>query len=218
MSDEITIVLADDHVLVRSGLSMLLEKESDFKVLAEADDAEEALRKVRAYKPTILLLDLTMPGRSPIEIIPEVKRASSKTSIVILTMQSDPAYARAALRAGAEGYLLKEAADSELVEALRQVAAGSTYLEPGLGARLAREEAEDQHDDDLSEREREVLQLIALGHTNQEIAEKIFLSVRTVESHRAHIQQKLGLQTRSELVRYAIDQGLLDAEKDGDIQ
>lgn len=211
MKHKIKLVLADDHAVVRSGLSMLLEAEDDIEVVAEAGDAQEAIRKVRAYKPEILLLDLVMPGPSPIESIPKLIDASEKTKIVILTMQSDPAYASEALKAGASGYVLKEAVDADLVDAIRQVAAGSTYLHPELGARLVKDaDREDKEEGLLSERESEILGLLALGHTNQEIAGKLFLSVRTVESHRAHIQQKLRLNTRAELVRYALDHGLVE--------
>jgi two-component system response regulator NreC len=203
-----TIVLADDHAVVRSALRMLLESEEGFEVVAEAGDAEAATRYVRGHKPTVLILDLNMPGGSSLEAIPAIREASPATEIVVLTMQSEPAFARKALQAGVRGYVLKEAAEAELVQAVRSAAAGDTYLQPALGARLAAE-PESQHGNDLSEREREVLRLIALGHTNAEIAEQLFLSIRTVESHRAHIQQKLRLASRSELVRYALDHGLV---------
>jgi two-component system response regulator NreC len=164
---------------------------------------------VRGHKPEILILDLNMPGGPSLERIPDIKQASPETEIVVLTMQEDPAFAREAMRAGVLGYILKEAADAELVKAVRLAARGETYLQPSLGARLAAEPLDGE--DELSEREVEVLRLIALGHTNAEIAEQLFLSVRTVESHRAHIQQKLRLTKRSELVRYALEHGLLDA-------
>ena len=214
MTQVITLVLADDHAVVRSGLKLLLESEADLEVLGEAADAEEALRKVKAHRPNVLLLDIVMPGRSPIEVIPEVTSASPQTRIVVLTMQSDPAYAKEALRVGASGYLLKEGADTELVDAVRQVASGSIYLYPALGARLAREDGDkgDEGSAVLSQREAEIFELLALGHTNQEIADKLYLSVRTVESHRAHIHQKLGLNSRAELVRYALDHGLLASD------
>jgi two-component system, NarL family, response regulator NreC len=204
----ITIVLADDHTVVRSALRMLLENEHGFEVLAEAGDADTAARYVLGHKPSVLVLDLNMPGRPSLEVIPDIRKASPATEIVVLTMQSEPAFARTALQAGVRGYVLKEAADTELVQAVRSAAAGETYLQPSLGARLASEP--DSPEDDLTDREREVLRLIVLGHTNAEIAERLFLSIRTVESHRAHIQQKLGLSGRSELVRYALDRGLID--------
>ena len=206
--DSITIVLADDHAVVRSALRLLLDGEPGFEVLAEAGDAETATRYVLGHKPNVLVLDLNMPGRPSLEAIPDIRAASPQTEIVVLTMQSEPAFARSALKAGVRGYVLKEAADSELVQAVRSAAAGDTYLQPSLGARLASEP--EGPEDDLTDREREVLRLIVLGHTNAEIAEQLFLSIRTVESHRAHIQQKLGLSGRSELVRYALDRGLIE--------
>jgi two-component system response regulator NreC len=204
-----TIVLADDHAVVRSALRMLLEAEPGFEVLAEAGDADTAIRYVRGHKPTVLILDLNMPGRSSLEAVPDIQEASPETEIVVLTMQNEPAFARKALQAGVRGYVLKEAADSELVQAVKSAAAGDTYLQPALGARLV-SEPESNRADELSEREREVLRLIALGHTNAEIAEQLYLSIRTVESHRAHIQQKLRLSSRAELVRYALERGMVE--------
>ncbi len=204
-----TIVLADDHTVVRSALRMLLEAESDFEVVAEAGDADTAIRYVRGHKPTVLILDLNMPGRSSLEAIPDIEEASPETEIVVLTMQNEPAFARRALQAGVRGYVLKEAADAELVQAVRSAAIGDTYLQPALGARLVAE-SDSRRADDLSEREREVLRLIALGHTNAEIAERLYLSIRTVESHRAHIQQKLRLSSRAELVHYALERGMVE--------
>jgi two-component system, NarL family, response regulator NreC len=208
---EITIVIADDHAIVRSGLRMLLDNEPDLHVVAEAGDVSSALRYVRAHRPTILILDLNMPGEPSLPAISTVHENSPDTRVVVLTMQSDPAFAREALRGGALGYVLKEAADAELVEAVRLAAEGRTYLHPELGAKLAAEPPEPTGPpDDLTEREVEVLRLIALGHTNAEIASQLYLSVRTVESHRAHIQQKLRLTTRAELVRYALDKHLIE--------
>jgi two-component system response regulator NreC len=204
----IKIVLADDHAVVRSGLRMLLDSESDFEVVAEASDVEGAARYVRGHHPHVLVLDLNMPGGSSLTAIPVIRAESPETQIVVLTMQQEPAFAREALGSGALGYVLKEAADEELVEAVRRAAAGESYLNPGLGARIASEPPPGPPDD-LSEREVDVLRLIALGHTNAEIAEQLFLSVRTVETHRSHIQQKLRLATRAELVGYALERGLI---------
>lgn len=208
----IRIVLADDHGVVRAGLRLLLDADPGFEVVAEAADVDGALRAVLGHRPDVLVLDLNMPGeQSSLEALPGVAERSPDTRTVILTMQEDPEFARRALRGGALGYVLKEAADVELVEAIRRAAAGGTYLNPALGARLATTpEQPAGPPGDLSEREAEVLRLIALGHTNAEIGELLFLSVRTVETHRAHIQQKLGRSTRAELVRYALDHGLLD--------
>jgi two-component system response regulator NreC len=201
-------VIADDHSVVRRGLRQVLEADSGLEVVAEAEDVESARRYVRGHKPDVLVLDLNMPGGSSLGAIPEIRAEAPDTQIVILTMQDEPAYARQALAAGVMGYVLKEAADAELVEAVRRAAAGDTYLNPRLGARLAAEPPPGPPDG-LSEREVEVLRMIALGHTNAEIADQLYLSVRTVETHRAHIQQKLRLATRAELVRYALDHGLV---------
>ena len=205
-----SIVIADDHAVMRSGLRMLLEAEDGLEVVAEAGDVEETIRKLKGYKPNVLLLDLHMPGGPSLQFIPEMREASPATHILVLTMQNSPGFVREALRAGAIGYVTKEAADDELVEAVRLAADNQPYLHPKLGARLATEPADDGPPDDLTEREVEVLRLIALGHTNTEIASQLYLSVRTVESHRAHIQQKLRLTTRAELVRYALDHGLVE--------
>ena len=207
---DITIVLADDHHVVRSGLRLLLEAEDGFRVVAEAGDVPTTERRVAAYRPRVLILDLNMPGESSLPAIPRLREAAPDTQIVVLTMQSDPAFAREALRAGALGYVLKEAADGELVQAVRSAAEGRTYLNPELGARLAAEPlASGGPPDDLSPRETEVLRMIALGHTNSEIAARLYLSVRTVESHRAHIQQKTGRTTRADLVAYAREHSML---------
>lgn len=204
-----TIVLADDHTVVRNALRMLLDAEPGFEVVAEAGDADTAVRYVRGHKPSVLLLDLNMPGRASLDALPDIKEASPATEIVVLTMQAEPAFARRALQAGVRGYVLKEAADAELVQAVRSAAAGDTYLQPALGARLAAGAGE-RDGDELSDRERDVLRLIALGHTNAEVAEQLYISIRTVESHRAHIQQKLRLSSRAELVRYALEHNMIE--------
>lgn len=209
MAEGISIVLADDHTVVRRALRLLLEGEPGFEVVAEAEDADGAIRYLRGHKPDVLILDLNMPGRPSLEAIGDMREASPETRIVVLTMQQEPAFARRALQHGVLGYVLKEAADDELVQAVRSAAAGETYLQPALGARLAAE-PEKSAASDLSERETDVLRLIALGHTNAEIAEKLYISVRTVETHRAHIQQKLGVSTRAELVRSALSRGLIE--------
>ncbi len=210
-SPPITIVLADDHKVVRSGLRMLLESDGRFAVLEESGDVAGTIEAVQRCHPRVLVLDLNMGGESSLESIPQLRTDAPETQIVVLTMQDNPAFARAALRAGAVGYVLKDAADAELMSAVELAAQGRTYLNPELGAKLASEPAETEaRPDNLSPREIEVLKLIALGHTNGEIASSLFLSVRTVESHRAHIQQKIRLTTRAELVAYARDHGLLD--------
>ena len=207
----IRIVLADDHAVVRRGLELLLDAEDGFEVVASIGDVEAAIRTTRGYKPDVLVLDLNMPGGSSLGAIPEILAASPGTAIVVLTMQNEPAFARQALGAGALAYVLKEAADDELVTAVRRAACGQTYLNPALGARMAAEPATPAGPpDDLSEREVEVLRMIALGHTNAEIAEQLYLSIRTVESHRAHIQQKLRRSSRADLVRYAREHGIVE--------
>jgi two-component system response regulator NreC len=208
--EPLRIVIADDHSVVRRGLRQLLEVEEGLEVVAEADDIEDARRYTRGHKPDVLVLDLNMPGGSTLDAIPAIREESPDTRIVILTMQDEPAYAREALGAGVLGYVLKEAADTELVEAVRRAAAGDTYLNPRLGARVAAAPPAGPPDG-LSQREVEVLRMIALGHTNAEIGESLFLSVRTVETHRAHIQQKLRLGSRAELVRYALEHGLIQS-------
>ena len=208
---EVKIVLADDHEVVRNGLRMVLEAEGGFEVVAEAGDLESTRRYVRAHRPDVLVLDLNLPEGSSLPAIPELLADSPETAVVVLTMQQDTAFAREAMRAGALGYVLKHSAGSELVDAVRAAAAGETYLNPKLGAQLAAAPAEPAGPPDgLTEREVDILRLIGLGHTNTEIAERLYLSVRTVESHRAHIQQKTGRTSRSELVRYALDHGLIE--------
>ena len=208
-AESIRIVIADDHSVVRRGLRQLLDAEPGIEVVAEAEDVEGARRYTRGHHPNVLVLDLNMPGGSTLDAIPTIRNESPDTHIVVLTMQNEPAYARQALGAGVVGYVLKDAADAELVEAVRRAAAGDTYLNPRLGARVAAEPPPGPPDG-LSEREVEVLRMIALGHTNAEIAGELYLSVRTVETHRAHIQQKLRLASRAELVRYALDHHLLE--------
>jgi two-component system response regulator NreC len=205
--EPIRLVIADDHAVVRSGLRLLLEAEEGLTVVAEAGEMDTTLRMVAAHRPDVLVLDLNMPGPPSLPAIPGL---AQQTAVVVLTMQNDPAFAREALQSGALGYVLKEAADAELVGAVRAAADGRTYLNPELGARMAAAPpAPDGPPDDLTERELEILRLIALGHTNAEIGGQLYLSVRTIESHRAHIQQKTRRSTRAELVRYALDHGLL---------
>lgn len=204
----IRIVIADDHAIVRRGLLGLLEQEADLEVVAEAPDLESARRFVRGHHPDVLVLDLNMAGESTLDSIPELRAEFPDTQIVVLTMQNEPAYARMALSSGVLGYVLKEAADAELIDAVRAAAAGEHYLNPRLGAKVAAEPPPGPPDG-LTEREVEILRMIALGHTNAHVAEQLFLSVRTVETHRAHIQQKLNLTDRADLVRYALDKRLV---------
>jgi len=209
----IHVLLVDDHAILRAGLRRVLDAEDDIEGVAEAESAERALFEALSAKPDVAVLDVVMPGKSGIEATPELLKAVPSMKILVLSMQDDPRYVRAAFEAGASGYVLKEAADTEVVGAVRIVAGGERYVHPELGARLITADVEERKRadaDPLSEREREVLRLLALGHTNQEIARMLYISVRTAETHRAHIMQKLGFTSRAELVRHALEQGLIE--------
>lgn len=211
----IRVLIVDDHPVVRSGLRRVLESEADIEVVGEAGDAKQAVFETRAQKPDVILMDVVMPGKSGIEATPEVLHDAPDAKVLILSMQDDPNYVREAFAAGAAGYVLKEAADIDLITAVREVAGGGRYVHPSLGARIVAADAEEREraeQDPLSDRERDVLHLLALGHTNQEISDKLYISVRTAETHRAHIMQKLRLSTRAELVRYALEKGLVEID------
>ena len=211
----IRVLVVDDHAVVRTGLRRVLDAEPDIETVGEAPSAERAVFEALEHKPDVVLMDVVMPETSGIEGMPALLQAVPDTKVLVLSMQDDPRYVREAFDAGASGYVLKEAADTEVVSAVRAVAAGERYVHPVLGARLIAAEAEERKRaeiDPLSEREREVLRLLALGHTNQEIAKMLYISVRTAETHRAHIMQKLGLTSRAELVRYALSEGLLESD------
>jgi two-component system, NarL family, response regulator NreC len=205
----ITFVVADDHTVVRAGLCRLLDSEADFEVLAEAGDVDGTLAAMAEHRPGILLLDLHMPGGGSLAALPALREASPETGVLVLTMQDDPGYAREAMLRGARGYVLKEAEEAELLSAIRCVAGGGTYLQPELGARLLTDVGAPPAAEALTQREREVLRLLALGHTNAEVAERLHLSVRTVETHRANLQSKLAVSGRAELVRHARERGLV---------
>ena len=207
------ILIVDDHAVVRSGLRMLLDDQADLEVVGEAGDMRGAVFEARSLKPDVILMDVVMPGDDGIAATAAVLREVPGAKVLVLSMQDDARYVHEAFAAGASGYVLKEAAHAELVGAVREVAGGGRYVHPELGARLVAAQAEDRakaEADPLSDREREVLRMLALGHTNQEIAKRLYLSVRTVETHRAHVMQKLRLETRAELVHYALEQGLLE--------
>jgi two-component system response regulator NreC len=206
----LTIVIADDHRVVRAGLRLLLDSEDGFEVAAEAGDVDGARRYVNAHRPRVLVLDLNMPGESSLAAIPRLREDAPDTEIVVLTMEDDPAFAREALRSGALGFVLKRSAEHELIEAVRLAARGEPYVNPQLGARLATEPA-DRLPDELSEEEAEILRLVALGHTNAEVGERLFLSGRTVETRRIALQRRLELGNRVELVRYVLENGLVEA-------
>ena len=213
----IRVLVVDDHAVVRSGLRRVLDAEDDIETVGEAENAERAVFEAMEHRPDVVLMDVTMPGQSGIEALPALLQSVPDTRVLMLSMQDDPGYVRAAFEAGASGYVLKEAADSEVVAAVRAVASGEQYVHPSLGARLVAAEADERRRaeaDPLSDREREVLRLLALGHTNQEIASMLYISVRTAETHRAHIMQKLRLSSRAELVRHALEEGLLEVPAD----
>lgn len=201
----ITVVIADDHAVVRQGVRMLLEAEDGMNVVGEASDLPQTLAVLRDQAPAVLVLDLHMRRDLSLGTLAELRAASPITRVVILTMDDDPAFVAPAWNAGASGYVLKEASRADLVRAIRTVADGGRYLDPAIGG-LAIPGADDSP---LTERELEVLRLIALGHTNAEIAKHMYISPRTVETHRANVQSKLGAVGRPELVRYALDHGVI---------
>jgi two-component system, NarL family, response regulator NreC len=206
---ETSVVLADDHNVIRAGLRALLEAAPDLRVIGEAADAAGAAKLVADRRPDVLVLDLQMPGADPRRDVPRLREQVPGTAIVVLTMQSDPRVARDLLRAGAAGFVLKQAADRNLGEAIRAAAAGGSYVDPRLGGELAKLEADPL--ESLTERELELLRLVALGHTNREIGERLFLSVRAIEVNRAKLQEKIGVASRPELVRFAIANRVIEA-------
>lgn len=215
----LTIVLADDHPVVRLGLRSVLEAEPDFQLVGEAADGQEALRLVERLRPDILVLDLMMPGLPGLEVTRQVSQLTPRTRVVILSMYANEAYVAAALRNGALAYVLKGSHASELVRAIRAVAADTRYLSQPLseqGIELYMQQTQDASIDPyhaLTAREREILQLVAEGHTSVAIAARLFISARTVESHRSNFMTKLGLRTQTELVRYALRRGILPLEE-----
>jgi two-component system response regulator NreC len=208
-SEQITVVLADDHNVIRSGLRSMLEAEEGLRVIGEADDSASAAKLTRDRLPDVLVLDLQMPGAQPADDIRNLRKRVPGTAIVVLTMQSDPRKARDLLRAGAAGYVLKQAAERNLTEAIKVAAGGGSYIDPELGGSLATLESDPL--ESLGDRELELLRLLALGHTNREIGERLFLSVRAIEVNRAKLLDKLGIESRPELVRFAIANGVIEA-------
>lgn len=200
----IRVLLVDDHQIVRSGVKKVLESGGTVEVVGEAAGVREALERTRALRPDVVVLDLTLRDGSGLDVIADMRESGAR--VVILSMQDEPAYARKAFELGAQGYVVKDAADDELAGAIETVLADRIYVHPALAARLVMGEPED----DLTDRERGILRLIALGYTNQEIAGQLFLSVRTIEAHRRHILDKLRLSTRADLVRYALEHRVVD--------
>ena len=208
----IRILLVDDHAVLRSGLRLLLEREEGLEPVGEAGTAEDAIRALPRLRPDVVVIDIEMPGMGGLEGAARIRERSPGARILFLSMHDQARDVRRAFDAGADGYLLKSAADEDLVRAVRAVAGGERYVHPSLGAVLAAPPSEGPLGE-LTSREREVLRLLALGHTNQEIAEALIVSVRTVESHRAHVMTKLRVTTRAGLVRAALEAGLLDEER-----
>jgi DNA-binding NarL/FixJ family response regulator len=204
----IRVLIVDDHELLRAGLRSRLESESGITTVGEADTAERAITKARTLQPDVILLDLLLPRKSGYDAIPELARVAPRAKVLVISSQAAPSSVRRVLSAGAAGYLPKRVSDRELVTAIRHVAGGGGYVDPDLGAKLV---VPNGHPalEPLSERERDIVPLLALGHTNQEIGEKLFISVRTVDTHRAHIMEKLQLHTRAELVMFALAYGVI---------
>ena len=211
----IRVLIADDHAVLRSGLRMLLEAQPDVEIAGEAGDGTQVVQQARELQPDVVLMDLTMPGPHSGEVIQQVVRAAPKTRVLILTMHDDPAYLASALAAGAAGYVVKKVADSELLTAIRAVHAGRTFVDltqtltPPPGPRMSRRGKQPK---ELSRREREVLRLLAQGHSNQQVADQIRVSVKTVETYRTRLRVKLGLKERAELYRFAVESGLLNPD------
>jgi two-component system, NarL family, response regulator NreC len=212
MPEPVRVLIVDDHAFARSAIRLLLEQETDIEPVGEAESGRDAVSQAQALDPDVILLDHGGPNETGLEVLRTLLHEQPNSKVMLLAMQDDPRYVREAFEAGAHGYVLKEGVDGDLAAGIREVASGGHYVHPELGARLVAAESEERkraEEDPLSDREHEVLRLLALGYTNQEIAKQLYISVRTAETHRAHIMQKLRLSTRAELVRYALDQGLL---------
>jgi len=204
----IRVLVVDDHTVLRAGLAALLEREHDMAAVGQAATADEAVIKARALQPDVILLDLVMPRKNGFDAIPELREVAPNARVIMLTAQTSASVIRQALNAGAVGFVGKHASDADLIDAVRRVAGGSRYVDPDLGGDLVVSDAA-ALTEPISERERDVLLLLALGYTNQEIATMLFISVRTVDSHRAHIMRKLNFESRAQLVLYALANGLI---------
>jgi DNA-binding NarL/FixJ family response regulator len=204
----IKVLVIDDHTLLRTGICAMLERERDITVVGEAANAEQGVTRARTLQPDVILLDVVMPRKSGFDALPELHKVAPNARVIMLTMQTNPSSIRKALNTGAAGFVAKHASEPDLADAIRRVAAGSRYVDPELAGDLVVPDSA-ALTEDLSERERDVLFMLALGYTNQEVAEQLYISVRTVDTHRAHIMRKLNLQTRAELVLYALANGLI---------
>ncbi|ACL19287.1 two component transcriptional regulator, LuxR family [Desulfitobacterium hafniense DCB-2] len=213
MTRQIRLLLVDDHSVLRSGLKMILNSQKDMVVIGEADSGAAAIAKIKEINPDIILLDISMPDMSGLQALEKLSKVSS-AKILMLTMHADEKYLQEALKSGASGYVLKQAADTELLQAIRDVAGGEIYLDSSLAQNLVKSMYSPRKDNNrsasnLTEREKEVLRYIALGYTNKEIGESLSVSVKTVETHKARIMEKIQCHKRSDLVRYAIEQGYI---------
>lgn len=213
---KIRILIADDHPILRAGLRVLINSQTDMQVVDEAADGRETVRKAADLQPDIIVMDLTMPACGGVQAMEAVRRSSPRTKVLVLSMHSDPAYVRTAMAAGARGYIPKQAADTELLTGLRAVHQGQVFIDPALAVHLVedaphgpRDHAETEPLERLSERERQVLELLVQGYTNQQIADRLFLSVKTTETYRARLVRKLNLKDRADLVRFGIEHGML---------
>jgi two-component system, NarL family, response regulator NreC len=204
----IRVLVTDDHAVLRTGITALLEREPDITAVGDAATADQAVSRARALQPDVILLDVVMPRKSGFDALPELHEVAPEARVIMLSMQTNASAIRKALKSGAAGFVAKHASDTDLIDAIRRVAAGSGYVDPALGGDLVVSDSA-ALTEELSERERDVLFLLALGYTNQEVAAQLYISVRTVDTHRAHVMQKLNLQTRAELVLYALANGLI---------
>lgn len=219
-SSKIRVLVADDHAILRAGLRMLIDAQPDMTVIGEAHDGNQAVEIAQQDKPDVVLLDITMPVSGGLHAIAEIVRRNPLTRVLLLTMHAEPAYLRTALAAGAAGYVLKKSVDADLLSAIRTVQRGLRYIDPELASGLLQKVVDSDRNKEgggeskiLSERERQVLKLVAEGFSSREIANRIYVSTKTVETYRGRFAEKLGLKTRADIVQYALDVGLLSAEK-----